>query len=157
MLKAKSEQQLLLICEYLKLVHYNERNYIVRKGDPLDAILFITQGICWTSKNSDGRGRTQCIEKGHSYGEELLDWGFNDSPPSDLPISKETVKAHTKVEAFALMANDLTTAISRHTKQLPLQKQLYEQFVSALLKRRTKILRRWRSRSKEGFHALDTS
>ena len=119
-LQGKGEQLLQLICDYLKPMHYNQHNYIVREGEPLDAMLFITQGIIWNFKTSINAERSaKCIEKGSFYGEELLEWGLECSAAlpnlSDLPISLKTAKTHTKVEAFALMANDLRTIVSRRT------------------------------------------
>ncbi|KAK4571304.1 hypothetical protein RGQ29_029919 [Quercus rubra] len=136
----KNEQLLQLICDHLKPVYYNEHSYIVREGEPLDAMLFITQGVVWnfiTTGNGEGivTSKAQCIEKGNFFGQELLDWGFmkgketekelvdgelKGSPVpnlSELPISTKTAKTHTKVEGFALMANDLRTIVStRKTK-----------------------------------------
>ena len=131
----KNEQLLQLICDHLKPVYYNEHSYIVREGEPLDAMLFITQGIVWnfiTTSNGEGivTSKAQCIEKGNFFGQELLDWGFmkgketekelvdgelKGSPVpnlSELPISTKTAKTLTKVEGFALMANDLRTVVS---------------------------------------------
>ena len=117
----KNEQLLERICGFLKPVYYNEQSYIVREGEPLDATLFITQGIVWsftTGNNGEGidSSEAECIGKGDFYGQDLLDWAFNDSPTSlnlsKLPISKKTVKTHAKVEAFALMANDLKIVVS---------------------------------------------
>jgi hypothetical protein len=105
-----------LICDYLQPVHYNQHNYIVREGEPLDAMLFITQGIIWNFTTINAERSAKCIEKGSFYGEELLEWGLERSALSDLsdlPISLRTLKTHTKVEAFALMANDLRTIVSR--------------------------------------------
>ncbi|KAG6715365.1 cyclic nucleotide-gated ion channel 1-like [Carya illinoinensis] len=117
----QSEQHMLQsICESLRPVYFNERTYIVREGEPLDTMLFITQGIVWnftTSRRVDGTLLSgECLERGHFYGEELLAWGFRGSPKpnlSDLPLSTKTVKTHTKVEGFVLMAKDLKTLISR--------------------------------------------
>ena len=111
----------LLICDYLTPVYYNKHSYIVKEGEPLDVMLFITQGIIWNFTTIKSTGSAECIEGGGFYGQQLLDWGL-DSPAaalpnlSNLPISLTTVKTHTKVEAFALMANDLRTIISRRTK-----------------------------------------
>ncbi|KAE8037212.1 hypothetical protein FH972_009821 [Carpinus fangiana] len=93
--------------------HLQQHSYIVREGEPLDAMLFITQGIIWNFTTINGERRNKCIEKGNFYGEEFLQWGL-DSPAlpnlSGLPISLKTTKTYTKVEAFALlMANDLRT------------------------------------------------
>uniref|UniRef100_A0A7N2RAF5 Cyclic nucleotide-binding domain-containing protein n=1 Tax=Quercus lobata TaxID=97700 RepID=A0A7N2RAF5_QUELO len=117
----KKNQLLQMICDYLKPVYYNEHSYIVREGEPLDAAIFVTQGIIWSFATSNGEGTVssgaQCIEKGHFYGQDLLDWALNDSPTSldlsKLPISTKTVKTHAKVEGFALMANDLKTVVSK--------------------------------------------
>ena len=111
-----------MICDYLKpVLYYNEHSYIVREGEPLDAAIFVTQGIIWSFATSNGEGTVssaaQCIEKGHFYGQDLLDWALNDFPTSldlsKLPISTKTVKTHAKVEGFALMANDLKTVVSK--------------------------------------------
>jgi len=101
-------------------LYYIENSYIFREGEPLNAMIFITQGNLWcfkTNNGENGEGTTsspQCIEKGEFYGEELLEWGFNGSPSpklSNLPISK-TVITLTKVEAFALTANDWKILVS---------------------------------------------
>ncbi|KAF3948660.1 hypothetical protein CMV_025369 [Castanea mollissima] len=134
----KNEQLLQLICDHLKPVYYNEHSYIVREGEPLDAMLFITQGVVWnfiTTSNGEGivTSKAQCFEKGNFFGQELLDWGFSKEKEkelvdrefecslvpnlSELPISTKTAKTHTKVEGFALMAIDLRTIVStRKTK-----------------------------------------
>ncbi|XP_041010064.1 cyclic nucleotide-gated ion channel 1-like [Juglans microcarpa x Juglans regia] len=125
MLQTKSEKLLQLICDSLRPVYYNERTYIVREGEPLDAMIFITQGIVWNFTTSvratDGTVSLSagCIESGHFFGEELLDWGFGGcSIPSlsNPPVSTKTFKTHTKVEAFALMAKDLQTLSKRPTE-----------------------------------------
>ncbi|XP_059435141.1 cyclic nucleotide-gated ion channel 1-like [Corylus avellana] len=130
-LVGKSDQHLQLICDYLKPVHYKQHSYIVREGEPLDAMLFITQGIIWNFTIINGERRNKCIEKGNFYGEELLDWGL-DSPAlpnlSDLPISLKTAKTHTKVEAFALMANDLRTIVSRRTEAVSAVQAAFRRF-----------------------------
>ena len=86
---------------------------------------------CFSSRRAlfNGEGiftsKAQCIEKGNFFGQKLLDWGFSKEKEkelidlefedflvpnlSELPISTETAKTHTKVEGFALMANDLRT------------------------------------------------
>ena len=138
----KNEQLLQLICDHLKLVYYNEHSYIVREGEPLNAMLYITQGIVWnfiTTSNGEGivTSKAQYIEKGNFFGQKLLDWGFMKAKEtekekelvggdfkgslvpnlSELPVSTKTAKTHTKVEGFALMANDLRTIVStRKTK-----------------------------------------
>jgi cyclic nucleotide gated channel len=128
-LENKGEYLRRLICESLKPLCYNENSYIIREGEPLNAMLFITQGSVWCFKTSNSENDKEtvsgpqctCIEKDGFYGEQLLEWGFKGSPTatpnlSDLPISTKTVKTLTKVEAFALMANDLKILVPRHSQ-----------------------------------------
>ena len=122
-------QLLQLICDHLKPVYYNEHSYIVGEGEPLDAMLFITQGVVWnfiTTSNDEGivTSKAQCFEKGNFFGQELLETekekehvggefkGSLVPNLSELPISTKTAKTLTKVEGFALMANDLRTVVS---------------------------------------------
>ncbi|XP_062154119.1 cyclic nucleotide-gated ion channel 1-like [Alnus glutinosa] len=136
-LNNKSEYLLQLICEYLKPLYYNENSYIFREGEPLNAMIFITQGSLWCFKtnnceNGEGTASSpQCIEKGEFYGEELLQWGFNCSPSpklSNLPISK-TVKTLTKVEAFALTANDWKFLLSTAKVSGPSQSTSWRYYI----------------------------
>ncbi|KAK4564814.1 hypothetical protein RGQ29_006755 [Quercus rubra] len=107
---------LLKICDSLKPVFFNEHHYIVREGDPIDAVFLFTEGIVWTCTSNNGEGsgprHAERLEKGQYFGGKLLEWVL--TPTSDdmynlskLPISSKTLKTHTKVEAFALMAHDL--------------------------------------------------
>lgn len=120
MFQEKSEEQLQLICDSLKQVHYNEDRYILREGEPLDRMLFLTQGIVWKFRTSNGGETALCLEKGDFFGEQLLRWGFSGSSSpnlSELPISTETIKTHTKVEAFALLADVLRTLVTRQHEE----------------------------------------
>jgi CRP-like cAMP-binding protein len=120
-----------LICDNLKPVKYDQHSYIVREGEPLDAMLFITQGIIWNFTTNNGERSTKCIEKGNFYGEELLEWGLDCAVLpnlSNLPISLKTAKTHTKVEAFALMANDLRTIVSRRIGAVSAVKAAFRRF-----------------------------
>ena len=107
---------LLKICNSLKPMFYNEHCYIVREGDPLDAVFFITDGIVWTYTSNNGEGsdsrRAARLGKGQHFGGELLEWVLRPSDAdmynlSKVLVSSKTLKTHTKVEAFALMAHDL--------------------------------------------------
>lgn len=103
------------ICDHLKPVLYIEHSFILRKGDPLDEMLFITRGKLLTY-TTEGRAGANCLSKGDFYGQELLDWVLKTYPNpslSNLPFSTKTVQAHTKVEVFALRANDLKTVVSK--------------------------------------------
>ena len=118
MIKTKYGLQYERICKYLKPVTYSENTYIIRKGEPLDMMLFITQGIVWSFNETSMEKR---LKKGDYFGEELLKWELKDSKSDfTFPISTKNFKAHTKVEAFALKAasleqlfNSLATAVQR--------------------------------------------
>ncbi|XP_034221179.1 cyclic nucleotide-gated ion channel 1-like isoform X2 [Prunus dulcis] len=128
MLQSIDERVLKMICDHLKPVIYTENSYVIRVGEPLDLMLFITQGIIWTftgtsagdgsvqlngsSSLSSSTSITKCLEKGDFYGEELLSRISTYISFSDLPICTENVKCHTKVEAFALLAKDLRRVVS---------------------------------------------
>ncbi|KAF3946892.1 hypothetical protein CMV_026892, partial [Castanea mollissima] len=107
------------ICNSLKPVYYNEQCYIVREGEPMDTVFLITDGSAWafpSSNNGEGTGTaSRCAERleaGDFFGEELLKLFWEPSSTnmfnlSKVPIYPKSLKTHTKVEAFALMANDL--------------------------------------------------
>ncbi|CAN6564748.1 unnamed protein product [Malus baccata var. baccata] len=130
MLKEMDEKVLKMICDYLRPVTYDENSFVVRTGDLLDRMIFITEGFIWTyvggDQNRHGGGSssgsqsssmpTNMLKKGQFYGEELL---YRQSSPSQLPISPQTVKCHTKVEAFVLMAKDWTSIVSKCRLLLP--------------------------------------
>ncbi|KAM3694006.1 hypothetical protein ACJW31_07G028000 [Castanea mollissima] len=110
---AGHDQLLLKICDSLKPTFYNEHCYIVREGDLIDAVFFITDGIVWTSTSNNGEGsssrRAERLERGQYFGEELLEWVLKPTSGRDLsilPVSSKTLKTHTKVEAYALIAHD---------------------------------------------------
>ncbi|XP_050385734.1 cyclic nucleotide-gated ion channel 1-like isoform X2 [Argentina anserina] len=118
MLRYMDESVLKMICDNLKPVIYTENSYVIRAGEPLDLMLFNTEGIIWTYTAADGSTKlgssiTKCLSKGDYYGEELLSWASLYMPFSDLPISTQNVKCHTKVEAFSLMAKDLKAVVTK--------------------------------------------
>lgn len=102
--------------DFLKPVVYSENSYIIREGEPLDLMLFITHGIAltFTTSSNGGTGSKciQCLQKRDIFGEELLNWTLKFASFTDLPISTTNVKAHTKVEAFVLTANDSKTLVT---------------------------------------------
>ena len=126
MFQDMDEKLLNKICESLKPVYYNEHNYIVREGDPIDATFFITDGIAWSySTCNNGEGSTdgssshaKRLGKGQFFGEELLEWGLSQSDPdlSKLPSSSRIIKTHRKVEAYAIMAEDLKNIVTKNWK-----------------------------------------
>ncbi|BFG39742.1 hypothetical protein CerSpe_260150 [Prunus speciosa] len=114
MLENMNENVLKAICEHLKLVSYSEDKYIVREGEPLDKMLFITQGTAWSyPTNASGSSAIKCLVKGDFYGEELLNWASKLTSFSEFPNSTRIVKAHTKVEAFTIRANNLNIVVSQ--------------------------------------------
>ncbi|CAB4318633.1 unnamed protein product [Prunus armeniaca] len=124
MLKNKDEKMLQAICEHLKPVTYGEDIYIIREGEPLRKMLFITQGTALTYTTiKGGTNVCKCLEKSDFYGEELLNWAFKFGSFSELPISPTTVVSQTKVEAFSIRANHLKSVVAqfwwRFQKELP--------------------------------------
>ncbi|KAM1029679.1 hypothetical protein EV1_041742 [Malus domestica] len=103
MLKETDGKVLKMICDYLRPVMYNENSIVVRRGHPLDRIIFITEGFIDTyvggEQSRHGAGSssgfqsssmpTKTLKKGEFYGEELLYWP---SSQSKLPISAQTVQ-----------------------------------------------------------------
>ncbi|KAK7853828.1 cyclic nucleotide-gated ion channel 1 [Quercus suber] len=121
MLQNIDEHLLLMICDCLKPVYYNEHSYIVREGDPIDATFFIKDGIAWTYTSSKGEASgfslAESLERDQFFGEELIELGLKTpslSKLSKLPVSTRTVKTHGKIEAFALMAGDLKNIITKN-------------------------------------------
>ncbi|XP_050260442.1 cyclic nucleotide-gated ion channel 1-like isoform X1 [Quercus robur] len=113
---AEHEPLLLKICDSLQPMFYNKHCYIVREGDPIDAVFFITAGTVWTYTSNNGEGsdtqHAEHLKKDQYFGGELLELVLtstsNDiSKLPEVPISSKTLKTYTKVEAFALMAHDL--------------------------------------------------
>ena len=103
------------------------------------AMLFITQSSVWCFKTSNGENGEgpQCVEKGDFCKEELLEQWFNSSPSpklSHILISTKTVKIFTKVEAFALTANDLKILVARHSDALSNAKTKFTQAARRLFK-----------------------
>ena len=93
---------------------YDKYCYIVREGDPIDAVFFITYGTVgtYTSNNVEGSDsqHAEDLEKDKCFGRELLELVLTSDDISNLskvPVSSKTLKTYTKVEAFALMAHDL--------------------------------------------------
>ncbi|XP_004305200.1 PREDICTED: cyclic nucleotide-gated ion channel 1-like [Fragaria vesca subsp. vesca] len=102
------------ICKHLDPVVYSKGKYIIREGEPLDMMFFITQGIALTYA-TDRSITTERLEKGECFGgDRLMTWAATASTSfSDLPNSRKTVKAHKNVELFALRAADLQRILSQ--------------------------------------------
>ena len=120
-LQNRDEQLLLKICDSLRPVYYNEQSYIVRDGDPIDATIFITDGVAWsysTSNNgeaiSGSSSLAERLEKGDFFGGELLEFVLKNPSLPKLAISPRTVKTHGPIEGFALMAEELKNIVCKN-------------------------------------------
>ncbi|KNA09522.1 hypothetical protein SOVF_152890 [Spinacia oleracea] len=131
----KMDDQLLdAMCDFLKPVLYTEDSYVIREGDPVDAMVFVMRGKLLTITTNGGRTgflNSEYLKAGDFCGEELLTWALDPSPSSNLPLSTRTVQTLTEVEAFALMADDLKFVASQfrrlHSKQLRHTFRFYSQ------------------------------
>ncbi|KAM5584169.1 hypothetical protein ABKV19_003836 [Rosa sericea] len=113
------------ICERLKPALWTKTTFLVREGDPVIQMHFISRGQLDSSvmKNSHQIGtatKVTCsnlnsrrIGAGDFCGEELLTWALNQRPKVVLPSSARTVKAISEVEAFTLSAEDLKFVVSK--------------------------------------------
>lgn len=131
----KMDDQLLdAMCERLKPVLYTEESYIIREGDPVDAMVFVMRGKLLTMTTNGGRTgffNSDYLKAGDFCGEELLTWALDPHSSSNLPLSTRTVQTLAEVEAFALMADDLKFVASQfrrlHSKQLRHTFRFYSQ------------------------------
>ncbi|KAI5320204.1 hypothetical protein L3X38_039912 [Prunus dulcis] len=106
LLESTDEKVLKAICEYLKPVTYGEDVYIIREGEPLRKMFFITRGTALTYTTiKGGTNVCKCLEKSDFHGEELLNWAFKLCSFSELPISTTNLMSQTKVEVFSIRAN----------------------------------------------------
>ncbi|XP_061995605.1 cyclic nucleotide-gated ion channel 1-like [Rosa rugosa] len=133
-LKDMDVKVLEMMCDYLKPVVFTENSWVVKIDEQLDRMILITEGTMLiyppnTSTDATLRAaggadtgsssmiRKPSLKKGDIYGDELLIiWASSPDMHvtfANLPISKENVKCHSKVEGFALTANDLKKVISK--------------------------------------------
>ncbi|KAI3498218.1 hypothetical protein L1887_33988 [Cichorium endivia] len=133
MFEAMDEHMMDAMCDRLKPVLYTEKTYILREGDPVPEMLFITRGSL-ESMTTDG-GRTGFFNyirlgAGDFCGEELLTWALGPATPT-LPFSTRTVRALTDVQAFALAVDDLMFVASQfkrlHSRHLQHTFRFYSQ------------------------------
>ncbi|KAK9665249.1 hypothetical protein RND81_14G100200 [Saponaria officinalis] len=131
----KMDDQLLdAMCDRLKPVLYTKDGNIIREGDPVDAMVFVMRGKLLTMTTNGGRTgffNSEYLKAGDFCGEELLTWALDPHPSANLPLSTRTVQTLTKVEAFALLADDLKFVASQfrrlHSKQLRHTFRFYSQ------------------------------
>ena len=90
-------------------------------------------GLIYTSNNGEGSDsrHAERLGEGQYFGGELLEWVL--TPASDdmsnlskVPLSSKTMKTHTKVEAFALMAHDLKRIWQSKLSQLGQEESEFE-------------------------------
>ncbi|XP_031262126.1 cyclic nucleotide-gated ion channel 1-like [Pistacia vera] len=133
--KKLNETILDALCDCVKPAFYIERTHIICEGDPIDEMLFIVHGKLWTytskakttsSASASASVSTEhhkenknCKTKDHLKdgdfcGEELIAWALDEPSSSNLPMSTRTIQALTKVEAFALLANDLKNVFIKY-------------------------------------------
>ncbi|KAK1574837.1 hypothetical protein Q3G72_000288 [Acer saccharum] len=115
------DQQLKAICERLKPVLYPTQTCIVGEGDPIDEMFFIMSGKLLSTISRDINFSADPLYLDEFCGEELSMWAIDLQSSSDLqlPISTRTIKTHTEVEAFALMANDLKDIFDQFRQHFP--------------------------------------
>ncbi|KAK9942877.1 hypothetical protein M0R45_008521 [Rubus argutus] len=87
---------------------------MIRQGESLDMMFFVTQGIVLTyTINNGGSSSTSRLEKGDYYGEMLLSWAVASTSFSNVPISPHTVKSQKKVEVFAISATESQLVVAK--------------------------------------------
>ncbi|CBI15055.3 unnamed protein product, partial [Vitis vinifera] len=119
------DQLLDAICERLVSSLSTQDAYIVREGDPVNEMFFIIRGQLESSTTNGGRSgffNSITLRPGDFCGEELLTWALMPTSSLNLPSSTRTVRSTTKVEAFALRAEDLKFVANQfkrlHSKKL---------------------------------------
>ncbi|XP_060218432.1 cyclic nucleotide-gated ion channel 1-like isoform X4 [Lycium barbarum] len=122
------------LCDRLKPALFTENSYIIREGDPVSEMLFLTKGTLLTTTTNGGRTgffNSASLKAGDFCGEELLIWALDPCASTTLPASTRTVTAVTDVEAFALAADDLKFVAPQfrrlHSKQLRHAFRFYSQ------------------------------
>ncbi|BFG36176.1 hypothetical protein CerSpe_224500 [Prunus speciosa] len=112
--------------KHLEQVMYDGGNYIIREGEPLDMMIFISRGSVLTDNTTStghGGGGSGCLTGGDFYGQELISWAATSTSLSHLPISNKTLKSLEKVEVFAIRASALWRIVSEHKKYFKTEAQ----------------------------------
>lgn len=108
------EKYLEAICEYLKPMIFPEDSFIIKSGELLSKVIFITQGVACvhgfdesssSSSSNVNNMYLKNIKKGDFHGLELLYSTVHDV--NKLPTSSTSVKCITKVEAYVILSDDL--------------------------------------------------
>ncbi|XP_024199983.1 uncharacterized protein LOC112203220 [Rosa chinensis] len=107
---------------HVEAVFFNENDFIVQKGQSLDFVLIIVEGLIeWTNMTSDVETTDPTIitkEKGDIFGEKLLNWA---SPSimfsGSAPTSTEDVLCRKKIQAFSLTAENLRSVVYDYKRE----------------------------------------
>ncbi|XP_020413013.1 protein CNGC15b [Prunus persica] len=119
MLQNMNEHVLRSICSYLKHREFDDNSIIIKKGEPLEMMLFIVDGHVSIEKR-DGSSSNNNLQQrtrgaGEVCGEELLlspSWILY--PWFERPLATESAKAIGHVEALVLTASDLGGVVRMH-------------------------------------------
>lgn len=92
----------------MRIINFPISIQIIREGDPVQRIVFITRGCVKSSQNlSRGMVATSLLKPGGFFGDELLSWCLRRPFIDRLPASSATFTCIESTEAFALNANHL--------------------------------------------------
>lgn len=96
------------ICDRVKPLVFCKDEKIIREGDPVHRMVFITRGHIKSSQNlSKGMVATSLLEPGDFLGDELLSWCIRRPFIDRHPASSATFVCVESTEAFGLDANHL--------------------------------------------------
>ncbi|XP_020418705.1 cyclic nucleotide-gated ion channel 1-like [Prunus persica] len=122
-LQNMNDQDLQMICPYLKPKIFKENEILVEAGQPLNAMLIIIAGSMQAylpiRDVGDAHPSTsfETLGKGMLVGEQLLDWAAKTKTFDDQPVSFKTIRCSEKVEAFALTVDDFSEHQSQDVKR----------------------------------------
>lgn len=105
------------MCKCLKPVLYVQECCIVKEGDPICEMLFITQGTLLTTTTNGGRNSSvfkKYLSTGDFWGEELATSALDPDPLSNISLSNYALISVTNVEAFAINTDDLRATVYQY-------------------------------------------
>ncbi|KAH9677275.1 cyclic nucleotide-gated ion channel 1 [Citrus sinensis] len=105
------------MCKCLKPVLYVQECCIVKEGDPICEMFFITQGTLLTTTTNGGRNTSvfkKYLSTGDFWGEELATSALDPDPLSNIPHSNCALISVTNVEAFAINTDDLRAIVYQY-------------------------------------------
>ncbi|KAI3905858.1 hypothetical protein MKW92_041216 [Papaver armeniacum] len=98
------------LCDRLKPLLYTSGEKIIRKGQPVDEMIFVIGGLI---ESTNGMVRTGSLGPGDFSGEELLLWSLRRRFEDPLPASSATLLCMETTEVFGLEADDLCNLTER--------------------------------------------